>query len=191
MTWALAKTSTGRAIRLAWLLAACCLLVLVPALPQQASAAAPAADDFNRADGSLGRNWTSIHDGSLSISSHAATGHNGLAGDIWTAGTFTDDQYSQIEVGSKRLTAGQWIGAAVRVRNGGRDAYAGIYYWNGGNQQLMLFKRVGGNWTQLGPSYASGPLATGTVLSLSVVGTTPETASIDNPPPLSFRAFSV
>jgi len=171
MTWALAKTSTGRAIRLAWLLAACCLLVLVPALPQQASAAAPAADDFNRADGSLGRNWTSIHDGSLSISSHAATGHNGLAGDIWTAGTFTDDQYSQIEVGSKRLTAGQWIGAAVRVRNGGRDAYAGIYYWNGGRPELQLFKRSAGSWITLG-TYKSQPLAAGTQLKLMAVGST-------------------
>jgi hypothetical protein len=36
----------------------------------------------------------------------------------------------------------------------------------------MLFKRLGGNWTQLGSSYPSGPLAAGTQLRLTVVGST-------------------
>ena len=34
----------------------------------------------------------------------------------------------------------------------------------------MLFKRSGGNWTQLGSSDVSGPLAAGTQLTLSVSG---------------------
>src|SRR5689334_20916757 len=105
------RGSTAKALRLVWPLVACCLLlVLAPVSAQRASAAAAVADDFHRADGGLGRSWTGIRDGGLSISSHAVTGHNGLAGDYWTAGTFASDQYSQIEVGSKRLTAGRWIG---------------------------------------------------------------------------------
>jgi Putative esterase len=172
MTWTLAEDSTAKALRLVWLLAACCLLLVLVAAPaQRASAAAHAADDFNRADGGLGRSWTSIRDGGLSISSHAVTGHNGLAGDIWTAGTFTRDQYSQIEVSSKRLTAGQWIGAAVRVQNGGRDAYVGVYFSNGGRPELQLFKRSAGSWSQLG-TYRSGPLPAGTQLKLLAVGST-------------------
>src|SRR5690348_2277217 len=121
MTRALAKGATARAFRLVWLLAACSVfLVLVPAPGPRASAAAPSAaanvaDDFNRANGALGRNWTGVRDGALSISSHAVTGRGGLAGDIWTAETFAPDQFSQIEVGTKPLAAGQWIGAAVRV----------------------------------------------------------------------------
>jgi hypothetical protein len=56
------------------------------------------------------------------------------------------------------------------VQRGGLDAYAGIYNWNIGNPELMLFKRSGGNWTQLGNSYSSGPLAAGTQLKVMAVG---------------------
>lgn len=150
----------------------CLLLVLMPVLSQKASAATPASDDFNRAAGSLGPDWTNIRDGGLSILSHAVTGRSGgLTGDVWTAGTFTSNQYSQIEVTSKRLTGSQWIGAAVRVQNGGKDAYAGLYYWNSGYPELLLFKRSGGSWDPLA-SYSSGPLAAGTRLKLVAAGAT-------------------
>ena len=48
--------------------------------------------------------------------------------------------------------------------------YLGIYFWNNGSPQLRLYKRSAGNWIQLGGSYASGPLAAGTVLKLASVG---------------------
>ena len=170
MARALAKNVTFIALWPVRLLAVCCLLlVLIPVLPQKASAATNASDDFNRAAGSLGPNWTGIRDGGLSISSHAVTGRSGLAGDIWTAGTFTSDQYSQIEVTSTQLTGGEWIGAAVRAQNGGQDAYAGIYYWNGGHPELLLFKRSKGSWSTLS-GYISGPLAAGTQLRIVAVG---------------------
>lgn len=160
-------------------------LLLMAAYPRQASAAAhasatvhprpastpaPASDDFRQAAGSLGTDWTAIRDGGLSIASSVVIGRSGLAGDIWTARTFTSDQYSQIEVTSKQLAGSQWIGAAVRVQDGGQDAYAGLYYWNGGRPELMVFKRIGGNWTQLGNSYSSGRLAAGTQLKLVAAG---------------------
>ena len=71
-----------------------------------------------------------------------------------------------------QLSGGQWIGPAVRAQNGGQSLYTGIYYWNSGNPLLMLFKRSSGTWTQLGSSYASGALAAGTQLQLSVIGST-------------------
>ena len=172
MPRALAKNATSIALWPVRLLAVCCLLlVLIPVLSQNASAATNASDDFNRAAGGLGANWTGIRDGGLSISSHAVTGRSGLAGDIWTAGTFTSNQYSQIEVTSTQLTGAQWIGAAVRVQNGGQDAYAGIYYWNGGHPELLLFKRSKGSWATLS-GYSSGPLAAGTQLRIIAVGST-------------------
>ena len=73
---------------------------------------------------------------------------------------------------STQLTGGQWIGPAVRVQDGGQDAYVGIYYWNSGSPELMLFKRSGGGWAQLGSAYNSGPLAAGTQLELEAVGST-------------------
>jgi Putative esterase len=148
------------------------LAVLMLVFPHKAFAAAHASDDFNQAKGSLGADWASIRGGGLSVASHAVRGSSGLAGDVWTAGSFTSNQYSQIEVTPKQLAIGQWIGAAVRVQHGGRDAFAGIYSWANGSPQLMLFKRSGGTWTQLGPGYASGPLAAGTQLKVMAVGST-------------------
>ena len=63
----------------------------------------------------------------------AGTAGSGISGDIWNAGTFSGDQYSQVEVTSTQLTGGQWIGPAVRAQNGGQDAYVGAYYWNNGS----------------------------------------------------------
>ena len=60
----------------------------------------------------------------------------------------------------------------MRAQNGGQDAYVGVYFWNSGSPELMLFKRNGGSWTQLGSSYSSGPLPDGTQLKVEAVGST-------------------
>ena len=178
MTKAPTKASAVKVLLPVLLLMVIGLLVLIPVLqqknsvtPHDASVTSQATDDFNRAAGGLGPHWTRISDGGLSIQSHAVTGRSGLTGDIWTARTFTSSQYSQIEVTSTQLTGGEWIGTAVRVQHRGRDAYVGIYYWNSGKPELILFKRSGENWTQLG-AYSSGPLAAGTTLKLVAVGDT-------------------
>jgi len=131
-----------------------------------------ASDDFKRANGGLGANWEKIRDGGLSISSHAVDGGSGLTGDIWAAEKFLSNQYSQIEITPKQLKSHQWVGPAVRAQNGGLDAYVGIYSWNGGKPELMLFKRSGGTWTQLGLAYSSGPLAAGTQLKVVAADST-------------------
>ena len=138
------------------------------------NAAGSASDNFNRADGPLGANWTDISDGGLTISSQAVAGTNasGTSGDIRTAENYSSNQYSQVEVTSSQLTGNQWIGAMVRMQNSGQDGYAGIYYWNNGSPELMLLERSSGNWTQIGNAYSSGPLAAGTQLKLMVVGST-------------------
>jgi hypothetical protein len=99
-------------------------------------------------------------------------GKPGVAGDTWTASKFTSNQYSQIEVTSTQLSGGQWVGAAVRAKGGGRDAYVGVYYWNSGKPELLLLIRSQGNWTQLGNGYSSGPLAAGTRLRITAIGST-------------------
>ena len=75
-------------------------------------------------------------------------------------------------VTSTQLTGGQWIGAAVRLQSSGLNGYVGMYFWNSGSPQLRLYKRSGGSWTQLGGSYSSGPLAAGTQLEVTAVGST-------------------
>jgi hypothetical protein len=139
-----------------------------------AASTATGSDDFNRANGSLGAGWTNVSDGGLVIASQAAAGSaaSGISGDIRTGESYTSDQYSQVEVTSAALSGGQWIGPMVRAQNGGQSAYAGLYFWNYGSPELMVFKRSGGGWTQLGATYNSGKLAAGTQLKLMVVGST-------------------
>jgi S-formylglutathione hydrolase FrmB len=135
------------------------------------SSATSATDNFARPDGSLGPNWTDISDGGLAISSGAVIGKVGsVTGDAWTANTFTSDQFSQVAVTSTQLTGGQWIGPAVRVQNSGQNAYLGMYNWNSGSPQLILFKRSGGGWAQISAAVSISPLAAGTQLQLTAVG---------------------
>jgi hypothetical protein len=131
-----------------------------------------ASDDFNRANGGLGASWAAVSDGGLSISSQTVLGRSAHAGDIRIGETYSGDQSSQLEVTSTQLTGGQWIGPAVRMQTNGQKLYAGIYFWNSGNQQLRLYKRISGTWTQLGSSYNSGALAAGTQLKLTATGST-------------------
>ena len=138
-----------------------------------AASVTPGTDNFNRADGGLGSGWTAISDGAMSISSQQVVGTAGATtGEIRTAETYASDQYSQIEATSTQLSGGQWIAAAVRVQGGGQNAYAGLYYWNFGSPELMIFLRSGGAWTQLGSTYSSGVLTAGTQLRLQAVGST-------------------
>ncbi len=149
------------------------LLVPLVAFPHQASAAVVASDNFQRANGALGSNWTATSDGGLSIVSQQAAGTSGkTTGDIWTANTFTSDQFSQVQVTSTAMTGGEWIGAAVRMQSSGQNAYVGIYKWNSGSPELVIFKRSGGGWAQLSAAYSTGVLPAGTQLELAAVGST-------------------
>ena len=149
------------------------LLVPLVAFPHNASAdTVTASDNFNRADGGLGSGWTAVSDGGMSISSQAVAGVGGATtGDIRTAETYGSDQFSQVEVTSTQLSGAQWVGPAVRMQNGGQNAYLGIYFWNSGSPALMLFVRKAGGWQQLSAA-TTGPLAAGTQLKLTAVGST-------------------
>ena len=152
-----------------------CCLVLIPLLVLRPSAsAATASDDFNRADGGLGADWTDVSDGGLAITSQAVAGTAaaGVSGDIRSAESYPSDQYSQIEVTSAPMSGGEWIGPMVRAQSGGQSAYVGTYFWNDGSPVLMVFKRAGGGWTQLGTTYNSGLLPAGTQLTLMATGST-------------------
>ena len=148
------------------------LLTLPFLLPSAHAATLTASDDFNRADGALGSNWTAMSDGAMTISSQVVAGGNsGQSGDMRTAETYTSDQYSQVQVTSTQLTGGQWIGPVVRSQSNS-NLYVGIYFWNGGSPQLRLYKRTSGSWIQLGSSYSIGQLAAGETLRLTATGST-------------------
>jgi hypothetical protein len=119
---------------------------------------ASASDDFNRADGGLGANWTTI-DGAPAISSNTAIGTNG--------GGFTSAVYSGVSwTNDTRSTAtskgpGSNCGPAVRM------ASSSLYtYWgNDGN----VYKIISQVYTSLGTrsTYTVNDIA-----KLEVSGTT-------------------
>jgi hypothetical protein len=129
-------------------------------------------DDFNRADGALGPNWADLPEGGLAIASGQVVGTRlGSSGSYRIDASYNHDQYSEITVTSSPLSI--WVAPTVRAQSSG-DLYAGLYYNNAGTYTLLIYKRVGGSWDQLGSSYVIGstPLAAGTKLRLVVSGTT-------------------
>jgi len=84
----------------------------------------------------------------------------------------SSDQYAQLETASASSTAARWTGVAVRIRDGGQDAYVGIYKTDHGKSELILCKRIRGRWIRLGRTYGDAPLADGTRLRLVALGST-------------------
>ena len=149
----------------------------------------PVSDDFNRANGSLGADWTDMSVGGLAISNDAVVGTNatGNSGDIYTGETFGSDQFSQIELTSTQLSGGQWIGPAVRAQDGGQRSLC---------RHLLLEQRQpradavqAGQWQldrSLAPSTQPAALAAGTLLNLTVTGSTlsfSENGVVESRPP--------
>ena len=148
-------------------------LNVTPTARRSPSGAVRGQDTFARANGGLGPEWTDMTVGGLAIVNEQVVGTNASAdsGDIRTGEAYGSDQYSEVHVTSKLLTGYQWVGPAVRAQAGGQDLYVGIYFWDNGSPELMLFLRDKGNGSQLGAS-GTRPLNSGTTLTLTAVGST-------------------
>ena len=143
------------------------------------ASAASGSDNFNRSNGALGANWTTVNgDGAFNVSSNtavgAAGGNNNNAGDYWSGTTFGSNQFSQIEVTSTQPAQGTWLAATVRVQNTlYGDLYAGLYFNNWGTYEFMIFKRVGAAWSEIDSgAYVTSALSAGTQLKLVATGST-------------------
>jgi hypothetical protein len=132
-----------------------------------------ASDDFNRADGGLGGNWTNYSGGGFgtpTITSNAVNSgaDNFDAPAYWSgAGTFTDDQYSQATI-----TFGD---------TGGGSSYAGLILRAGATSWIQVQRNPATGWTEAydvtstGGSYAflgseNAPIADGSVVRAEVIG---------------------
>jgi len=131
-----------------------------------------AADDFNRADGDPGSNWT-VMGGGLSkfeIRSNGAgtdTNFNHETG-LWTAITWPNDQYSEL---TATILAASIQAAVVRGSTGAQTAYLGGFSnADAGNKNRRIWKYVAGTYTSLATEAVL--VAAGDVLRLEVQGTT-------------------
>ena len=128
--------------------------------------ALPATDNFNRADGALGSNWTVALGGFL-IASNAVRANNAgdESGALWNADTFANDQYSQA---TYTLGWGDDIGVAVRVSGSGGSAKYYLLYIEGSNGYFG--KVFNGVYSEF--AFLSGGFANNDVIRIEAEGTT-------------------
>jgi hypothetical protein len=141
-----------------------------------------ATDNFNRADaGSLGANWGDLNPnwGTSDIASNqvvgAGNGGGGQAARWIGAGSFTDDQYSILEVRALSFSgAANRIGVLVRGSadtDGSRDFYSAFVELNsaGPTYTTVLMKTVNGTETTIAST--SNAWSVGDTIELEVEGT--------------------
>ena len=94
--------------------------------------------------------------------------------DINSAGptvNYLPDQYAQIEI-SAAATGARWEGVAIRICDDGQAAYVGLHKTGRRKSELILCKRIGGEWIRLGRTYRTRPFVDGTRLRLVALGST-------------------
>lgn len=101
------------------------------------------SDNFNRANGSLGANWSNdaISTAGMTITDDelSTPGATNYYGSVYTQQPFEADQYSQIWINPNSVTnSGSYIGVGVRgnnyiaiIWNNGGTPTLATYYWNG------------------------------------------------------------
>lgn len=127
--------------------------------------ALPATDNFTRADGALGANWTGSVGSDLAISSNEVTGASGADSSMyWNADTPGNDQYAKCTI--KNMSAGQYVGPFVR---GNATDFVILVAQSNTDFQIQWYN--GAAWTQIGSTYSATPTA-GDVLEIRATGTT-------------------
>lgn len=130
-----------------------------------------ASDNFTRANGGLGANWTvnsSIGiSGPLTISSNnAVSGSSGANMDVYTAVAAPNDGYAEITLGSAvdpTTDSGVWV-----IYRASTTAETG-YFAQCNTVETRLYKMVAGVFTQLGSNGPAG--AAGDVIRIICNGT--------------------
>lgn len=110
--------------------------------------ALPATDNFNRANGGTGANWTTqINAGA--IVSNAWQGPGGAFGyEYWNADSFPDDQYGQGVLGLAGVASSQQY-AGITLRAAGTGASFDNYFIYADNNNIYIGKNVAGSFTLL------------------------------------------
>ena len=117
-------------------------------------------DDFNRANGAIGANWTALT-GSASVSSNAMVVGSASTQVIWASECATADQFAQVTLAAPTTSAN---GVVVRCDGTLNNQYMARRALG----SVELFKFVGGATTSLGS--VAGTYPAGTVLRLEAAG---------------------
>lgn len=135
-----------------------------------------ASDDFNRAGGGLGSNWTTVTGfanpqivGNL-VQPNAVGGSGSLA--LYTGFTlWPNDQYSEIKVITASTSTTREVDAIVRGRTTGRTQYeCKLQGPIGASTTLGIWKYINGVNTNLASTGASALVASGDIMRCEAVG---------------------
>jgi hypothetical protein len=131
----------------------------------------PATDNFNRADGGVGANWTALQNSGAVASGHEVASNqvrgaaSGFCYSRWNADVFNADHYSQA-VGVN-IATGFYLGPMVRMPASG--AVEGYWWMVNAGGTGTLYRVDGGLFTSV---QASVPLpADASVVKLTATGT--------------------
>ena len=133
-------------------------------------------DNFNRDDGGLGGNYSTVSgDGSLTIfGNQLGWPGGGINVDYNNTVSWPNNQYAQLVMTTPSTTTDEGFGPAIRVNAGGD-----MYFAQSNTHEIRLYKRVSGSFTQLGsdgPAVAANDViyiqANGTSLLVKQNGTT-------------------
>ena len=125
-----------------------------------------ASDDFNRANGALGSNWTAINN-AIAIVSNEAKADLDPEISYWNAVAAPDDCESGVVLGSIVVSVAEnGGGCMIRQDEGANTSYFSL----GNGETVELWIVEAGSYTQL--DTAANPCATGDTIATRGVGTT-------------------
>jgi hypothetical protein len=121
-------------------------------------------DDFNRADGSPGANWTQVSGTWTIVSNQLSSGNAGGTIILRATGAMaTNDHSAQITIAATAAVShGVWCRGNSNISQG--------YLWRNDGTSWNLFSVVGGSFTSIG-SYAAAAVA-GDIAKIQAVGST-------------------
>lgn len=125
-----------------------------------------ASDDFNRADGGLGANWSNAPDEGQTptiVSNQVTSSGAGDAAAYWSANTFHTDQYSQATM----AVTDRYLGLIIRAN--GSDC---VYGQQTPTADLVIYWYNAGAYTQIGSTYTTTGWSNGDVAYLEADGPT-------------------
>ena len=153
------------------LVVSCLLAGSVSVLVPQEASAATVSDNFNRANGPLGSNWTTVA-GTAAPAIVSNTLRAGTASKVnsayWSASTFGNDQFAQASLPNS--SASQYgPGIAVRL-----SSSKGYFLWYGNSPNTVSLWRMDSatSWTQLKQSAALTVTPSSDVWKIQAVGST-------------------
>jgi hypothetical protein len=167
----LGKRKKGASLLLVTLVVSCLLTGSLSVLRPQEASAATGSDSFDRADGGLGSNWTTVTGTAAPkiVSSNLRVGTGGAVNTAyWSGSTFGSDQFAQASLPN---SSGSQNGPGVAVR---LSSTKGYFLWYGNSPSTVSLWRMdsSSSWTQLKQSGTLSVSPSADVWKIQAVGST-------------------